>query len=125
MYDQTIKTDNGKIRPTLVPTEAIRAIAEVREYGVNKYGDSENWKDVEPERYRDALCRHLLDYLDDPTSIDQESGLPHINHILCNAAFLSVLETPETALEKKHREQNIFEQIWRSNQEDLRDANIK
>ena len=45
----------GKIRPTLVPTEAIRAIANVREYGATKYASDENWKVVPVEYYRDAL----------------------------------------------------------------------
>lgn len=90
--DQTIKSDEGKIRPTLVPTEMIRAVATIREYGVKKYGDKENWKRVEKERYRDALYRHWLAYLDDPTSKDEESGYPHLWHLACNAAFLICLE---------------------------------
>lgn len=90
--DQSIKSDEGKIRPTLVPTEMIRAVAVIREYGVKKYGDKENWKRVEKERYRDALYRHWLAYLDDPTSKDEESGYPHLWHLACNAAFLICLE---------------------------------
>lgn len=35
MHDQTIKTDAGKPRLTLVPTQIIRDIATVREYGVD------------------------------------------------------------------------------------------
>lgn len=38
-YDRTIKNDSGKLRLTLVPREIIRAVAEVREYGVRKYTD--------------------------------------------------------------------------------------
>ena len=91
-YNQESKSDGGKIRPTLVPTEIIRAIAKVREYGCEKYGDPENWRRVEPERYRDALYRHLLAYIDDPKSVDEESGLPHLWHLTTNAAFLCALE---------------------------------
>ena len=94
-YNQESKSDGGKIRPTLVPTEIIRAIAKVREYGCEKYGDPENWKRVEPERYRDALYRHLLAYIDDPQGVDTESGLPHLWHLACNAAFLIELEKDE------------------------------
>lgn len=83
----------GKLRPTLVPTEAIRAIANVREYGATKYASDENWKVVPVEYYRDALYRHLLAYLDDPQAKDKESGLPHMWHLLTNAAFLTALET--------------------------------
>lgn len=93
MYNnQEAKSDGGKIRPTLVPTEIIRAIAKVREYGCEKYGDPENWRRVEPERYRDAMYRHMLAYIDNPAGVDEESGLPHLWHLVCNAAFLIELE---------------------------------
>ena len=92
MSDQTIKRDAGKIRPTLVPRQIIRAIAVVREYGVEKYGSAENWKAVEPERYRDAMFRHMLAYLDDPLGVDKESGLSNLWHLACNVAFLIELE---------------------------------
>lgn len=86
------KADAGKPRLSLVPSEIIRDIARVREYGNDKYGDPENWKTVEPERYRDAAYRHLLAYVDDPQSIDEESGYPHLWHLACNVAFLCELE---------------------------------
>lgn len=91
MNDQSIKADAGKICPTLVPT-AIRAIAEVRAYGVSKYKEKESWRQVEPQRYRDAMYRHMLAYVDDPHGVDGESGLPHLWHLLCNAAFLCELD---------------------------------
>lgn len=87
-YNQAVKADGGKIRPTLVPSSLIRAVAVVREYGVQKYGDPENWRNVEIERYRDALYRHLLAYVENPIGIDEESGLPHLWHLACNVAFL-------------------------------------
>lgn len=92
-YDRTIKNDSGKIRPTLVPRGIIRKIAVVREYGVEKYKDPDNWKKVEVERYRDAAFRHFLAYLDDPNGLDAESGLPHLWHLATNIAFLCELET--------------------------------
>lgn len=82
------KADAGKIRPTLVHTSLIRAVAEVRGYGARKYGDPDNWRTVSPERYKDALCRHLLAYLDDSQAVDEESGLPHLWHAACNIDFL-------------------------------------
>lgn len=91
-FDQTAKQDDGKLKLTLVPTQIIRDIAEVREYGNRKYGDKDNWKTVEPERYRDALYRHFLAYLEDPSSIDEESGIPHYKHMACNMAFLCEME---------------------------------
>ena len=86
------KADAGKPRLSLVPSEIIRDIARVREYGNDKYGDPENWKTVEPERYRDAAYRHLLAYIDNPIGTDEESGLPHLWHLACNIAFLCEME---------------------------------
>lgn len=95
MTDQSVKADGGKIRPTLVPSSLIRAVATIREYGVQKYGDPENWRKVEPQRYRDAMYRHLLAYLDDPKGKDEESGLPHLWHLACNVAFLIEMDGGE------------------------------
>lgn len=90
--DQAFKADAGKARLSLVPTEIIYAIARIREYGVEKYHDPDNWKKVDPQRYRDALFRHLLAYIRDPQSVDEESGLPHLWHMACNIAFLCEME---------------------------------
>ena len=93
LNDQNVKADAGKLQLTLVPTELIRAVARIRMYGVAKYHDPENWWKVSKERYRDAAFRHFLAYLDDPHSLDDESGLPHLWHLACNIAFLCELET--------------------------------
>lgn len=90
--DRTAKADGGKPRPTLVPPSLMEAVTAVREYGCSKYHDPDNWRRVEPQRYRDALYRHWLAYLKDPNSVDDESGLPHLWHLACNVAFLIELE---------------------------------
>lgn len=94
MSNQKIKADSGKVRLSLVPSAVIYAIAQIRMYGNAKYpeGGKDNWKQVEPERYRDAMYRHMLAYIDDPQGVDVESGLPHLWHLCCNAAFLCELE---------------------------------
>lgn len=89
---QEAKADSGKPKLTLVPRKILFDIAKVREYGTKKYGNSENWRQVEPERYRDAAFRHFMSYLDDPTGTDEESGLSHLAHLACNIAFLCELE---------------------------------
>lgn len=90
---QTAKADKGKPRLSLVPTRAVEGIARIREYGCNKYpvGGEDNWKDVEPQRYIDALLRHAFAFKDDPLGVDKESGLPHLWHLMCNGAFLCEL----------------------------------
>ena len=92
MNKQEAKFDGDKIRPTLVPIELIKAVAQVREYGCKKYGDPENWRYVEPKRYRDAAMRHMMHYIRNPIGVDLESRLPHLWHLACNVAFLIALE---------------------------------
>lgn len=95
--DQTAKKDAGKAKLSLVPVQIIFDIARICEYGNRKYpeGGSDNWKNVEPERYRDAAFRHFLQYIRDPASVDEESGMPHRWHLECNLAFLAELEEVE------------------------------
>lgn len=91
--EKTIETPvKGSVDMSLIPIKAIEAIRSVRVFGCKKYKDPENWRQVEPERYRDAIMRHLMAYLDDPMSVDQESGLPHLWHCMCNLAFLAEME---------------------------------
>lgn len=92
MKNQEAKADEGKLELRLVPRQIIREIAKIRMYGTKKYHDPENWKRVEKERYMDAAFRHFLSYLDDPTGVDEESGLPHLSHLACNVAFLCEME---------------------------------
>ena len=89
---QEAKADAGKVRLCLVPRKIIWYIGKIREYGNKKYGDPENWRKVDIQRYRDAAYRHWLAYLDDPHGVDKESGLPHLWHVACNIAFLCEME---------------------------------
>ena len=82
------KSDQGKPHPSWVPVSLIEGVMAVREVGTKKYGDPDNWRQVEPERYWQALLRHVLAIWKDPYAVDPESGLLHLEHICCNAAFL-------------------------------------
>ena len=95
--DQTAKADAGKPRLSLVPTQIIWDIAEIREYGCKKYpnGGVDNWKQVEEDRYWDAAYRHFLRCLKDHKAVDPESGLPHLWHCMCNLAFIAEMEADE------------------------------
>lgn len=85
--DKVAKADKGKIQPTLVSPDLVKAVAEVRMFGTEKYHDPDNWKEVEPQRYLDALYRHLLAYIGGE-ECDLESGLSHLAHMGCNISFL-------------------------------------
>lgn len=81
------KHDKDKNRLDLVPPSLMLSVGEIMTYGANKYGE-DNWRCVAPHRYRGALLRHLMAYLKDTTSVDEESGYLHLWHVACNVAFL-------------------------------------
>lgn len=89
------KDTKGKAKITLAPMQILKDIAEVREYGVKKYGSVDSWKEVPIEDYRDALLRHIIEYIKDPSGVDKESGIKHYKHIACNLAFICEMETTE------------------------------
>jgi len=86
--NESKKHDIGKLRWDLLPLDAPEAIVKVLTYGAEKYG-ADTWQDLPngKDRYFSALMRHLVAWRRGETH-DAESGLPHIDHVLCNAAFL-------------------------------------
>jgi len=81
------KNDSGKVRLELIPPAAIWGLGRALTHGASKYGPN-NWQGVGVDRYKGALLRHLTALLDGEHT-DPDSGLPHTDHILANAAFLS------------------------------------
>lgn len=90
MNNQLYKADGGKLQPRLlfegVPRALLLVIA-VLTYGAQKY-EAHSWKAVEEYRYKDAKLRHMLDELAGLGISDDESGLLHAAHEVCNALFL-------------------------------------
>lgn len=99
------KDIKNKPRLGLVSPYLIEAVGKVRTYGSEKYGNTETWRTVPAEYYRDAMMRHLVAYMKDPQAIDAESGLPHLWHLACNVNFL--IELAETSEEVNQGEQCI------------------
>lgn len=88
LMGQQAKADAGKPHPSYCPVALIEGVIAVREHGTAKYGDPENWRKVEPERYHEAILRHTLEIWEDPYAVDPDSGLLHLEHIATNIAFL-------------------------------------
>lgn len=105
-----IKNDSEKLQPTLLPIKALKGATRVLMFGANKYS-RDNWRYVEKDRYKDALVRHLWSYLEDPKGVDEESGLPHIDHLLCNALFLAELEKEEVKEQPRVEPEEYYEGI--------------
>lgn len=86
---EAIKNDEGKARISLVPPEAIYAMARVLTHGATKYADH-NWrKGFKWSRLLDAAMRHLLAFQWNE-DVDPETGESHIAHALCCLSFLLV-----------------------------------
>lgn len=87
-----LKDDGGKLMWNLLPWKAVEGMIKVLTFGARKYSP-QGWRTVPAakERYTAALLRHLA-ALNVGESLDKDSGLRHIDHVLCNAAFLAELE---------------------------------
>jgi len=82
------KADDGKLRWDLLPVAEIEELVKVINMGAEKYAPN-NWQNMPnaTDRLYAALLRHLVDWRKG-SKIDQESGLNHLAHVLCNALFL-------------------------------------
>lgn len=83
-----VKHDNGKINWSLLPLAILEPIVRVLMFGAEKYSPN-GWQTVPDgeQRYFSAMMRHIAAY-QSGEAIDQDSGLPHIAHVCCNAIFL-------------------------------------
>lgn len=73
---------------------AMTGLTRVMEFGAEKYARN-NWKKgLDPTEVTDSLLRHLMAYTNGEVR-DQESGLPHIDHVLFNAMALSTFGNRE------------------------------
>jgi len=82
------KHDQGKLRYDLIEPAFLRDLAAVLTMGAEKY-EEDGWKHVPnlERRYAAALMRHF-EAIRSGQEVDEESGLPHIAHVACNAMFL-------------------------------------
>ena len=81
------KNDTGKLPMHLIPVSAINALARVLKHGMKKY-EPRNWeKGLAWSRPYAAAQRHLTAWWGGE-NFDSESGFNHLEHALCNIAFL-------------------------------------
>jgi hypothetical protein len=84
------KFDDGKPDLSLLPPEALLAIAEVLTFGAQKYAPH-NWrKGFRWTRLFASLMRHLFAWLRGE-DLDRETGLSHLAHAGANVLFLLTL----------------------------------
>jgi len=86
--EKAIRFNKEKRQWTLVDFKTVEGMVEVLEFGTKKYA-ANNWKKgLKTTEISESLMRHLFAYLEGE-DIDEESGLPHVDHIQCNAMFLA------------------------------------
>ena len=82
-----VKNDSGKLQWSLLPFKELEDVVRVLMIGAKKY-TPDNWKKCDNvTRYKDALMRHIISYICGDTT-DDESGLSHLAHAVCNCLFL-------------------------------------
>lgn len=85
-----LKFDGEKIMYELLPVDALEGVVKILTFGAKKYAPM-NWKMVEPiNRYYGALIRHI-EAVRKGEWIDEDSGMPHLDHAMCNLVFLREL----------------------------------
>jgi hypothetical protein len=102
-----VKKDGGKPRVDLIYPKAILDEGAVMEFGATKYGDW-NWAqsvntdehEAFVRRCEAALMRHMLAH-QSGEYLDPESGLPHMSHVRCNAAFIQYYRDHKRGRPKK------------------------
>jgi len=81
-----MKFDEGKPEPTLVYRAFTNMVARVRRFGIEKHGNSEDWRTTPEVSHYDAMLRHLQAAMEGE-EFDAESGLPHLAHAACSIMF--------------------------------------
>lgn len=98
---KAIKFDTQKPATELLSRVALEGVARVLGFGAQKYA-AHNWRlGMEWGRVAGAAMRHLLAFIDGE-DIDPESGLPHVDHLMCCAMFLSEYQKKNLGTDNRH-----------------------
>ena len=97
------KYDSGKPRWDLLDLRVLESAVEVLTQGAKVHGPY-NWRVVPGgrERYLAAMLRHIAKHQSGHI-IDDDSGQPHMAHVICNAMFIMWLTDQEAKRDKAER----------------------
>ena len=105
--DPSSKYDKKKLRLDLIPVSTFKSLSAVLTYGADQYTDR-NWeKGLSWSRVYAAALRHLLSFWGGE-DIDPESSLHHLDHAMCNIAFLREYIETRPGLDNRPRKSEAF-----------------
>lgn len=81
------KADTGKPRMDLISPLAMAYLAQVLTFGANKYA-AHNWRKGIPLSKLIAASQRHLTAIAAGIDTDEETGLPHAAHLMCEAMFI-------------------------------------
>lgn len=100
-----IKYDSDKNRLELLSVIAMQGTAAVLTHGAAKYG-AHNWrKGLSWSRLIGSTLRHLLAFASGDY-VDEESKLPHIDHVAANIMFLQEFYRTRKDLDDNYKQSN-------------------
>lgn len=101
-----VKNDQEKPRVDLLDPLALEGIAAVLAFGAKKYA-AHNWRGgISYSRLIGATLRHTFELLKG-NDIDDESGLPHVDHLGCCWMFLSNMMKTRPDLDDRWKNDNV------------------
>jgi hypothetical protein len=104
--EQGTRLNKGKLEWSLVDFESLEGMVEVLMFGKEKY-EAFNWmKGLNTTEICESLMRHLFSYLKGEDK-DSETKLRHIDHIMCNAMFLSHMDRNRPDCDTRHKRKII------------------
>lgn len=102
MSQEGTKHDTGKPPCELLSPEALLGTSAVLAFGAKKYAEH-NWrKGLAWMRISAAILRHLFAFMKGE-DLDPETGLPHVDHIGCEAMFLQELYRTRKDLDDRYK----------------------
>jgi hypothetical protein len=100
-----LRYNQGKLPLSMIldAQDALLGCAAVLAFGAEKY-DRGNWLNgLKYTETADSALRHLLKFLCGE-ELDPESGLPHVDHFLTNALFLSQMSKTHPQFDDRTKE---------------------
>lgn len=100
---KALRYNDGKCSWSLVHYKSLEPMVRVLEFGAKKYAPN-NWKKgLDLDKILESMQRHLAALMDGET-VDAESGISHMGHIMCNAMFYNYHKEKQDGIKKGNEE---------------------